>query len=178
MRAHGSQWVSHKINFRHPGQLKKWKSWELIWSYQLNSTANLAHVPQNWQYCLACSSRTATRILIFSIAMGADYTNCMILSKKNYGIWQRTPSACWLLHFLVSIVDFGCHLISAHPLSEPSCIFGSSKRSSWSEVKSELEFFHFQQSLLIHVSCSFPWMISNELNWMIAPSSSVIFKGQ
>ena len=42
------QWISHKINIRHPWQLKKSKSWEPFWSYQLNSTANPAHLPQNW----------------------------------------------------------------------------------------------------------------------------------
>ena len=36
------------INIRHPGQLKKLKSREPFWSYQLNSTANPAHLPQNW----------------------------------------------------------------------------------------------------------------------------------
>jgi hypothetical protein len=48
MRGHGSQWISNKINIRHPGQLKKLKSWEPFWSYQLNSTANPAHLPQAW----------------------------------------------------------------------------------------------------------------------------------
>ena len=28
----------------------------------------------NWQYCLAGSSKTAARILIFLIAMGSDYS--------------------------------------------------------------------------------------------------------
>ena len=66
------------MNHRHPWQLKKSKSWEPFWSYQLNSTANPAHLPQNWaklaklQCCVAGSSKTAPRILIFSIAMGAD----------------------------------------------------------------------------------------------------------
>ena len=36
------QWISHKINIRHPWQLKKSKSWEPFWSYQLYSSANLA----------------------------------------------------------------------------------------------------------------------------------------
>ena len=48
MRAHSSQWFSHKMNDRHPLQLKTSKSWEPFWSYQLNSTANPAHLPQNW----------------------------------------------------------------------------------------------------------------------------------
>ena len=48
MRGHGSQWFSHKMNNRHPLQLKKSKSWEPFGSYQLNSTANPAHLPQPW----------------------------------------------------------------------------------------------------------------------------------
>ena len=72
------------MNNRHPWQLKKSKFWGPFWSYQLNSTANPAHLPQNWAYlevngldwqcCLAGSSQRAPRILIFSIAMGADYS--------------------------------------------------------------------------------------------------------
>ena len=84
MRGHGSQWFSHKMNKRHPLQLKKSISWEPFGSYQLNSIANPAHLPQNWpnfevngldwQCCLAGRSQRAPRILIFSIAMGADYS--------------------------------------------------------------------------------------------------------
>ena len=83
MRGHGSQWFSHKMNNRQPLQLKKSKSWEPFGSYQLNSTANPAHLPQNrsnfevngldWQCCLAGSSKTAPRIFIFfSIVMSAE----------------------------------------------------------------------------------------------------------
>ena len=49
-------------------------------SHQLNSIANSAHLAHfvvnrlNWQCCLSGSSKTAPRILIFSIAMGADYS--------------------------------------------------------------------------------------------------------
>jgi hypothetical protein len=39
--------VSVAMNSRHPWQLKKSKSWEPFWSYQLNSTVNPAHLPQN-----------------------------------------------------------------------------------------------------------------------------------
>ena len=82
MCRHGSQWFSHKMNNRHPLQLKKSKSWEPFGSYQLNSTANPAHLPQNrpnfevngldWQCCLAGSSQRAPRIFIFSIVLGAE----------------------------------------------------------------------------------------------------------
>ena len=82
MRGHGSQWISNKINILHLGQLKKWKSWEPFGSYQLNTTANPAHLPQNWpnvevngldwQCCLAGSSQRAPRIFIFSIVLGAE----------------------------------------------------------------------------------------------------------
>ena len=44
MRGHVSQWFSHKMNDRHPLQLKKSKSWEPFWRYQLNSTADLANL--------------------------------------------------------------------------------------------------------------------------------------
>ena len=80
MRGYRSQWFLHKMNNRHPLQMKKWKSWEPFGSYQLNSTANPAQnlkIGPRWpkrQSCLAGSSQMAPRILIFSIAMGADYS--------------------------------------------------------------------------------------------------------
>jgi hypothetical protein len=36
------------MNNRHQWPLKKSKSWGQFWSYQLNSTANLAYSPQKW----------------------------------------------------------------------------------------------------------------------------------
>ena len=48
MRGHRQQKISNKMDIRHPGQLKESKSWGPFWSYQLNSTANPAHLPQNW----------------------------------------------------------------------------------------------------------------------------------
>ena len=50
---------------------------ETFWSYQLNSTVNLAHLPQNWaklaKSAVAGTSKTAPRIFIFSIVLGAKY---------------------------------------------------------------------------------------------------------
>ena len=46
IRRHRYHWISHKMNVRHPGQLKKLKSWWPFWSYQLNSTANPAQFPK------------------------------------------------------------------------------------------------------------------------------------
>ena len=43
----GSKWISHQVNIRHQGQLKKLKSAGPFWSCQLNSTANVAHLPKN-----------------------------------------------------------------------------------------------------------------------------------
>ena len=78
MRGHGSQWISHKMNNWHPWQLKKSETWEPFCSYQLNSTADLANLAQFWGkwagLAVLFSSKTAPRILIFSIAMGADYS--------------------------------------------------------------------------------------------------------
>ena len=39
-----SQCFLPKINNRHPWQFRKSKSWGPFWSYQLNSTSNLAHL--------------------------------------------------------------------------------------------------------------------------------------
>jgi hypothetical protein len=57
--------------------LKKLKSWELFWSYipALPIQPIYLKIGPNWpnrQCCLAGSSKTAPRIFIFSIAMGAD----------------------------------------------------------------------------------------------------------
>ena len=78
------------MNNRHPWLLKKSKSWGPFWSYQLNSTANSAYSPGkwakhglNWQCCLAGSSKMVPRILIFSIAIGADYS----YEVKNSDVW-------------------------------------------------------------------------------------------
>ena len=77
---------------RHLWQLKESKSWGPFQSYQLNSTANPAHLPQrwpnglNWQCCLAGSFKTAPRILIFSIAMGAKPS----FQLKSTPIWAPT----------------------------------------------------------------------------------------
>ena len=46
-RALRQQQISAKIKVWHPWQLKKSKSWGLFWSYQQNSTAHPAHLPQN-----------------------------------------------------------------------------------------------------------------------------------
>ena len=51
--------------------MKKWKFWEPFWSYQLNSTLIQPiyfKTWPNWQCCLVGSSKTAPRILIFSLS--------------------------------------------------------------------------------------------------------------
>ena len=59
-----------------PWQLKKSKSWEPFWSYQLNSIADLANLAQflgKWAGLAAGSYKTAPRIFLFSIVLGAAY---------------------------------------------------------------------------------------------------------
>ena len=68
------QWISHKMNIRHSGQSKKLKSWGPFWRappiwpiwpiFEVNGL--------DWHCSLAGSSKTAPRILIFSIALGAN----------------------------------------------------------------------------------------------------------
>ena len=70
------------MNNLHPWPLKKSKSWGPFWSYQLNSSAKIRQEngPNGlyWLCCLAGSSKTAPRILIFLMAMGADYSSELI----------------------------------------------------------------------------------------------------
>jgi hypothetical protein len=68
------------MNNRHPWQLKKSKSWGPFWSGQQKSTAKSAHLAQfrgkkaELAVGLCGSSKMAPTILIFSIALGADYS--------------------------------------------------------------------------------------------------------
>ena len=91
------QWISHKTNIRHPVQLKKWKSWGTFWSYQLNSTAHPVYLTQNWA-CLAGTSKTTPRILIFSIAMGVDYSFWVKYIAIN------APTFLWYKNSVLAIV--------------------------------------------------------------------------
>ena len=69
MRGHRQQWISHKMKNRHQWQLEKSKSFGA--KYQLPIWPNFEVNGLDWQCCLAGSSKTAPRILIFSTAMGA-----------------------------------------------------------------------------------------------------------
>ena len=73
------QCFSPKMNNRHPWQLKKSKSWGPFWSYQLNSTANFAHLPRNqtkWAelaVLLSWQLQNGPQNFYFSTAMGAKF---------------------------------------------------------------------------------------------------------
>ena len=62
----GSKWISHQVNIRHQGQLKKLKSWGpfLELPARQHYLKNGPNWP-NWRCCLAGSSKTASRISIF-----------------------------------------------------------------------------------------------------------------
>jgi hypothetical protein len=63
----------------------------------------LKNVPNglNWHCCLAGSSQTASRILIFSIAMVADYS----FDMKNIDIWA--PAFFKLNNSFIATVTLG-----------------------------------------------------------------------
>ena len=100
------QWISHKIDIRHPWQLKKSKSWEPFWSYQLNSTANPAHLPQNW-------AKLAKLAVLFSwqLQKGSqdfDFFNChgcriFILCEIHC---YFCPHILWVYYFRLSQCGF------------------------------------------------------------------------
>ena len=91
MRAPRSHCFSPHMNNRHLWQLKKLKFWGPFWSYipakqhcQFSPFGPTSVVNGlDWHCCLAGSSKTAPRILIFSIAMVADYS----FYVKNIDIW-------------------------------------------------------------------------------------------
>ena len=56
----------------------------------------------DWQCCLAGSSKTAPRILIFSIAMDADYS----FDVKNIDIWA--PAFFKDDNLFIATVSFAC----------------------------------------------------------------------
>ena len=62
------------MNNRNPWPLKKSKSWGLFWSYQLNSTANSAH--------LAHFHQNGPQDFDFFNAMGADYLFELIFNEN------------------------------------------------------------------------------------------------
>jgi hypothetical protein len=91
-----------QMNNWNPWQLKKSKSWGPFWSYQLDSTANSALYLKNWPNwlcCLAGSSKTAPRILFFSIDLGAKYS-FYVKSIATY-----TPQFLGYNNLVLAIVD-------------------------------------------------------------------------
>ena len=102
------QWISHKMNIRHLWQLKKIKILgallELPAKQHCQSspfTSKLGLIGQNWQCCLADSSQRAPRILIFLIAMGAEYLSYV----KSIGTFA--PTFYWYIIFFLASVS--CH---------------------------------------------------------------------
>ena len=87
------------------GKWKKIKSWEPFWSYQLNSSADSAHLPQNWaklaKLAVLFSSKTASRILISSNAIGVN--NSLYVKY----IATCAPTIFWM--YLISLSQ--CELI-------------------------------------------------------------------
>ena len=64
------------MNNRHPWQLKKSKSWGPFWSYQLNSTANLANLAKFWGKWAGCR--------IFILSEIRCYLRPHIFGDNNY----------------------------------------------------------------------------------------------
>ena len=57
------------MNNRHPWPLKKSKSWGPFWSYQLDSRANPAHLPQIWD-------KWAELAVLQNDPLDYDFFNC------------------------------------------------------------------------------------------------------
>ena len=79
-----------KWTFGTHGNKKKSKSWWLFWNYQLNSTANsahLAHFRGKWAgLAVLVAPKRPPGFWFFSTALGADYS----FEGKNIEIWAPT----------------------------------------------------------------------------------------
>ena len=85
-RALRQQWISAKMEVWHPQQLKKIKIPEAVLELPAKQHCQISPFGPNrldWQCFVAGSSKTAPRILIFLIAIGADYC----FEAKNIEIW-------------------------------------------------------------------------------------------
>ena len=84
---------------RHPGQLKKLKSWELFWSYQPNSTANPVHLSQNWAKLAVLFSW-----LLQNGSQDFDFFNCH--EGRLFNLCEThcyfCPQILWAFHFSLS----------------------------------------------------------------------------
>ena len=90
----------------HPWHLKKSKSWEPLWCYQLNSTADLANLVQYWGKWAGLAMLAPKRLFILSIVLGAKHLSYM----KSIATYALT-SFCYIISFLASVWNCGeCHL--------------------------------------------------------------------
>ena len=121
MRAPRSQCFLPQMNTRHPWQMKKSKSWGPFWSYSTAKCQFSLFGPVNgldWQCCLAGSSKTAPRILIFSFAIGVDYS----YEVKNSEIWAPT----FFKHnnsFTATVVNWHLSGVFRVKISLGNCVF-------------------------------------------------------
>ena len=92
------------MNNRHPWQLKKNQNSEGHFGALPIQPIHRENGPNglNWHCCSAGSSKTAPRILIFSIAIGADYS----FEMKNCEIWA-TPFFKHNNLFIATVSFFG-----------------------------------------------------------------------
>ena len=74
----------------------------------------------NWQCCLAGSSKTAPRILIFSIAMGANYS-CKLIFFETYSPQYIGDKKFFLGSVMTSVSFLVRILLSWCVFSERSC---------------------------------------------------------
>ena len=94
---------------------KKSKSWELFWSYHLNNTADLANLAQFWGEWagLTGSSKTAPRIFIFLIILGAEYLSYLIVIATY-------ADALTFFGYIISVLDNVYLMVNVLTLSEYS----------------------------------------------------------
>ena len=86
----------------HPRPLKKLKSWVPFWSYQLNYTANSAHLVH---FCGKWALKRLPGFWFFSIATDADYS----FYVKSIALCASTFFRC-IISVLDSVIEFTIYI--------------------------------------------------------------------
>ena len=158
------------MNNRHQWQLKKIKILGPFLSYQLNSTANLAHLPWkraklHWRCCLAVSSKMFPNCPGCRIIILCDTIHCHLKSPKflEYNNWVLAIVVSPKFSWLYSCIKLSFNTVQMlYLLSISKCFdneFGMLKpnylrKKIW-QCKTRLQSF---------LRPKWPWLISGQQN--------------
>ena len=91
---HGSQWISHKIDFRHPGILKKWKSWEKYLAFTISTCGKTCSSIGEFQYWISIFNMPCESLRLF--VQNWKYLKVNLLFVMKFEVWIFFEF-CWII---------------------------------------------------------------------------------